>query len=388
VPHLLDDLELLRRLVAFDSVSRNGNLPIAEFIADYLDRPGIRIRRQPSPDESRVNLLALAGPDTDPASRTGLVLCGHMDTVPADEPEWESDPFTLTERDGALLGRGTADMKGFLALAMNRLTQADPERLRHPLGLLFTYDEELGTLGAEHYARAWEDPGWLPRSVVIGEPTSLLAVRMHKGHLKILLTCRGVSAHSGYPHLGRNAIEPAARAITALADLRAELEQERVPASVHFGPVPFVALNVGEVHGGAAVNVVPDRCEVSVGLRVLPGLRSVDLVERVREAVARALPGEPFALEVSGDSPPFLIEEDRPLYRLICEEMGQGDTCTVAYATDAGWLQTMDYDCVIWGPGTIEVAHKPNESIPAAELREGGRRLERLIQRACFRDAA
>jgi acetylornithine deacetylase len=384
VPYLLDDLELLRRLVAIDSVSRNGNRLIAEFIADYLDRPGIHLRRQLGPDDQRMNLLARVGPDTDPERRDGLVLCGHMDTVPADEPEWVSDPFTLTERDGVLAGRGTADMKGFLALAMNRLAQADRAHLQHPLGLLFTYDEELGTLGAEHYARSWPEPEWLPRSVIVGEPTSLRPVRMHKGHLKLQLTFRGTRAHSGYPHLGRNAIEPAARAIVALAELRAALERERVPASEHFPEVPFVALNVGEVHGGAAVNIVPDRCDVSVGLRILPGMTRHEVVERVRAAVARVLPDEPFEVSVSGDSPPFLLDQERPVYRLVCNEMGDHETHTVAFATDAGWLQTKGYDCVIWGPGSIAVAHKPNEAIPVAELRAGARRLERVVQRACI----
>lgn len=386
MPRLLDDVDLLRRLVAFDTVSRNSNLPFADFICEYLDRPGVRIRRNPAADAAKTNLVVLAGPDTDDA-RNGLVLSGHMDTVPADEPEWTSDPFTVTERNGALVGRGTADMKGFLALAVNAMAGIDPTRLRQPLGLLFTYDEELGTLGAERFAATWTETGWLPRQVIIGEPTSLRAVRMHKGHAKLLLTFRGVSAHSGYPHLGRNAIEPAARAMVALSALRAALEAERPAMARHFPDVPFVALNIGEVHGGAAVNVVPDRCEVGVGLRVLPGMRSGDLIDRVREAVTTAVPGVAFDVTVTGDSPPFLLEEDRPVYRHLSEVLGQRDSLAVHFATDAGWLQTAGYDCVVWGPGTIEVAHRPDESIPLADLREGARLLARVVGDACLRAA-
>ncbi|MEP7324741.1 MAG: M20/M25/M40 family metallo-hydrolase, partial [Gemmatimonadota bacterium] len=147
----LEMVELLERLVGFDSVSRNSNLPIADFIADYLDRPGVRIDRVPNADHSKTNLVVVAGPEAG-AGRNGLVLSGHMDVVPADEAEWESNPFELTRRGDQLHGRGTADMKGFLALAMNRLAAVDPAALRHPLVLIFTYDEEVGTMGARRFA--------------------------------------------------------------------------------------------------------------------------------------------------------------------------------------------------------------------------------------------
>ncbi|MBS1241130.1 MAG: argE [Gemmatimonadetes bacterium] len=388
MPALLDDTELLRRLVGFDSVSRNGNLPIAGFIADYLDRPGIRVRRNESADESRTNLVIESGPPADPATRDGLMLSGHMDVVPADEPEWTSDPFRMEVRGDAFQGRGTADMKGFLALAINRLAQQDPLRLRRPLALLFTYDEELGTLGAERFSRTWANPERLPRQVVVGEPTSLRAVRMHKGHLNLRLTFRGTSAHSGYPHLGRSAIEPAGQAIVALTQLRTELEQERPPHADLFPEVPFVALNIGTVRGGSAVNIVPDRCEIALGIRVLPGMRSSDLTTRVRDAVGRALPGHEMELEMLCDAPPFLLDADRPLHRHICSLVHQGSSESVAFATDAGWLSTMGFDCVVWGPGTIEVAHKPNESLPIAEFSQAGDLLDRLVYQSCVVEAA
>lgn len=220
---LLSDAELLRRLVGYDSTSRNSNLPIADFIADYLDRPGVRIARNLSPDGDKANLVIRLGPaDADP-TRRGLVLSGHMDVVPADEDGWESEPFTLTAREDRYVGRGACDMKGFLALAMNRTRALDPARLARPLALVFTYDEELGTLGARHFVETW-DAQTLPRDAVIGEPTSLAVVRMHKGYLKLRVAFTGRAAHSGYPHLGQNAIEPAGRAIVALASLRRERE--------------------------------------------------------------------------------------------------------------------------------------------------------------------
>jgi len=380
---MLSDVELLRRLVAFDSTSRNSNLPIAEFISDYLHRPGIRLERNPSPDGDKVNLVVTAGGEVDPESRDGLALSGHMDVVPAEEPEWESDPFELADAGDAWAGRGACDMKGFVALAVNAAARAAGGGLSRPLSLVLTYDEELGTMGAGHFVRTWPTDRPLPRRMIVGEPSSLQVVRLHKGHASLRLTFRGQGAHSGYPHLGKNAIEPAARAICALTGLRATLESEPCPYGDHFGEVPFVALNVAEVHGGTAMNIVPDRCEVDVGLRVLPGMEARPFAERVRAAVAEALGDEPFEVGRFEESPPLLLAEDNDLYAAVCAMMGQDETVSVSYATDGGWFATAGFDCLIWGPGTIEVAHKPNESMPKGEYARASELLGRIVERFC-----
>jgi Acetylornithine deacetylase/Succinyl-diaminopimelate desuccinylase and related deacylases len=280
----LDDRSLLARLIAFDTTSRASNLPLADFLCDYLDRPGVRIERNPSSDGGKTNLIIGAGPEAD--DRDGLVLSGHTDVVPADEPDWRSDPFTLTESGDRYVGRGAADMKGFLALAVNRLAAVDPSRLRRPLLLLLTYDEEVGTLGARRFTETYAGAARLPRSVVIGEPTELRVVRAHKGMVRLRLTFRGQAAHSGYPHLGRSAIEPAARAIVALEGLRRTMETERPANADAFPKVPFAALNVGTVAGGSAANVIPDRCEMQLGIRLLPGMTVDAMAERVSETVS------------------------------------------------------------------------------------------------------
>ena len=305
---MLDDRALLARLVGFDTTSRESNLPLADFLADYLDRPGVRVTRNPSADGAKTNLVVAVGPET--GDREGLVLSGHMDVVPAEESDWRSDPFTLTESGDWYVGRGTADMKGFLALAANRLAAADASALRRPLALLFTYDEEIGTLGARRFTETFAPIARLPRHVVIGEPTALRVVRAHKGMVRLRLEFTGRAAHSGYPHLGRSAIEPAARAIVALSVLRRELEAERPPHGEVFPDVPFVALNVGTVAGGSAANVIPDRCEVHLGIRVLPGMTVDDVAARVRAAVAGAVE-EPFALEPVSESPAMLLDPGR-----------------------------------------------------------------------------
>ncbi len=382
--HLLSDRELLSRLVAFDSTSRNSNLPIADFICDYLDRPGIRLECSPSPAGDKVNLVVVAGPEVDAERRDGLVLCGHLDVVPAEEPEWRSNPFELTERDGDLVGRGACDMKGFVALAVNNLARAAGESLRRPLALLLTYDEEVGTVGARDFVHTWPQSRPLPRPMIIGEPTSLEVVRMHKGVCQHRITITGKSAHSGYPHLGHSAIEPAGRLISALAQVRRELESESCPHGEHFGEVPFVALNVGLVEGGTAVNVVPERCQIRLSFRPLPGMDAAPISERVRAAAATALAGERYQVEDVGESPPLLLDEDNDLYRDLCRLLGQEHTASASYGTDAGWLQRGGFDCLLWGPGTIEVAHRPNESMPKAELARGAELLEGVVHHFCL----
>jgi acetylornithine deacetylase len=335
-----------------------------------------------SQDGAKANLIIRAGPEREDGE--GLTLSGHMDVVPADEPEWRSAPFALTRAGETYVGRGTADMKGFLALAINRLARLDPARLRRPLALLFTYDEEVGTLGARRFAERRDDVPALPRDVIIGEPTSLRVVRLHKGMIRLQLAFRGRAAHSGYPHLGRNAIEPAARAIGALAALRVEMEAERPAHGEHFPEVPYPALNVGLVNGGSAVNVIPDRCTVQISVRLLPEMKAEEMAGRVSAAVADALPGEPFELTSLGESPAMMLDERATLHRELCAMVRQQGTESVAFATDAGWLQTVGLRCAVFGPGTIEVAHRPNEFLPIAEFERAGELLDDVVRRRCL----
>jgi acetylornithine deacetylase len=377
----LSDAALLERLVAFDTTSRLSNLPLADFVADYLDRPGIRVERMWSEDRTKANLVVRAGPEREGGE--GLTLSGHMDVVPADEPEWRSDPFALTREGDTYVARGAADMKGFLALAVNRVAALGPARLRAPLALLLTYDEEIGTIGARRFASTGSAAPALPRDVIIGEPTSLRVVRLHKGMLRLRLDFHGRAAHSGYPHLGRNAIEPAARAIDALAELRAAMEAERPPHGEHFPQVPFAALNVGMVSGGSAANVIPDRCTVQLGIRLLPGMPADEVTGRVREAVTAALPGEAYELAALGESPAMMLDEHAALVRELCALVGQQGTESVAFATDAGWLQRVGMRCAVFGPGSIEVAHRPNEWLPIAEFERAGALLDDIVRRRC-----
>ncbi|MEM8963577.1 MAG: acetylornithine deacetylase [Acidobacteriota bacterium] len=381
---MLSDEALLGRLVSFDSTSRNSNRPIAAFIAEYLDRPGIRIEEQPSPDGDKLNLIVHVGPEVDPDSRNGIVLSGHMDVVPAEEPDWQNDPFSLAVHEDRLVGRGAADMKGFDALAINLAAALSTTTLAHPLVLVLTYDEEVGTLGAKHFAHAWPAERALPRAAIIGEPTSLEVVRLHKGHARFEMDVKGIGAHSGYPHLGKSAIEPAGRAVTALAELRQALMEEDWPNAEHFPEVPYPALNVARIHGGSAINIIPDHCHVDLSLRILPGMAIEPMFELIRNT-ALAAAGDADATVTQGNlSPPLLTTEDTPLYRTLTALMRQDKTVSASYATDAGWLQECGLEPVIWGPGSIEVAHKPNEWMPRDEYRRGAQLLRSVVENYCM----
>jgi len=365
----LSDLDLLRRLVAIDSTSAISNLPIADEIASYVEKKADAIEYLRDPNEAKANLMIRFGPEPDGSGR-GLILSGHMDAVPALESNWESDPFTLTDRDDRYVGRGSADMKGFLAVAMNAALESN---VRAPLILFFTYDEEAGTLGAREFAASWDRARALPRHAIIGEPTSFRPVRAHKGHLKLRITLTGKSAHSGYPHLGDNAIEKARPVLDALANLRRELEAHRQMLDL-FPDAPYVPLNIATIRGGTAVNIVPDRCEIEVGIRLLPGMDSDAMIERVRNVLGD--------LEVMSDSPPMLLDDQSEIYRAMLPHAKPGPE-SVSFASDAGWLQTMGVECLLWGPGAIEVAHKANEFTPKDEFHRAGDILRDVIARFC-----
>jgi acetylornithine deacetylase len=378
---LLDDRELFARLIAFDSVSRNSNVPIADFVADYLEQAGCRVWRQTYDDGRKVNLLIRRGPER----AGGLLLSGHLDVVPADEPGWESDPFELVERGGRLYGRGTADMKGFVALATNRLAALRDDELERPLALLLTADEETGTLGAKVFAEAWRSEFPLPDQAVVGEPTGLRVVRMHKGYLWARVTVAGRAAHSAYPKLGDNAIERAGDVLSILRALARELSAERNETSEFFPECPSPSLNVGVIAGGTAVNVIPEGCTIEFSFRVLPGQQSDDFARRV-EARLATLPEDVRAavrFEVISDSPPMLCDARAPVYTLVAELLGQRNTFGVSYATDAGSLQKLGIQCILFGPGRIEEAHQANEYVELDQWRAGRQWLGRIVARCC-----
>jgi acetylornithine deacetylase len=376
--------ELLTRLVAFDSSSQVSNRPIADFICDYLDEPDVRTYRNVAPAGDKVNLVIARGPRADDAA--GLILSGHLDTVPFGEPDWTSDPLVLTRRNGRLVGRGVCDMKGFLALAVHRFASLSEKVLRRPLVLVLTYDEELGTLGSRRLVEDWTGEEPLPRATVIGEPTSLSVVRLHKGHLKLRIIIQGRAGHSAYPASGINAIELAGRVIQRLAELARSLAAESAAEGALFGSTPHATVNLATIAGGVALNVIPERCVLEIGIRTMPGMAGSQVTERVRRAVEEAVGTGAAVVETIGDSPALGTSDLAPIHIALCDLVGQDGSRAVSFASDGGWLQTLGLDCVLWGPGAIEAAHRANEWLPIAVLERGGELLERLVHGWCVAD--
>lgn len=384
---LLTDRELLAKLVSFDSVSDKTTAPIVEFLSDYFVDAGCGLLRHHYDEDTtpKTNMLAYRGPLERGG---GLLLAGHVDVVPVGEPDWQSDPWTLTERDGRLYGRGTADMKGFDALAINLLAGIDESTLKRPLMVLMTADEEVGTIGAQRFVASWRREFELPTQCLIGEPTELKVVRMHKGHLRLKLRATGKPAHSAYPHLGVNAIEIMAAAASEIARLGLEIRQQRSDVSRFMGEAPSPVLNIGMIRGGTAVNVVAETCEIEMGMRLMPGQTTEAGVGWVRAAMTK-LPREVqdrLELIVGNDSPPMMCDENAPLNRALERLMDQRQSIGVSYATDASALQKLGLNCVVFGPGSISVAHKANESISIDEWQRGRGVVESLVREFCVED--
>ena len=373
------DIRLLAELVAIDTTSSRSNTPAVDLAVECLQAPEIELIRMPAHD-GKENLVAIVG--TLDGSGAGLTLAGHLDCVPAGTG-WTGDAFALSERDGRLHARGACDMKGFDAMAINLVREAAGQELAHPLVLILTCDEEVGGLGAKLLAETWPADRRLPTATVIGEPTSMQVVRMHKGFLKLRLVIEGENGHTGNPGIGHNAIAPMGRAIVALESMRAQLLELETSTSAAFGSLGNPVLSIVGVEGGEAWNMTPDRCELHIGLRLLPDQDREEWIERVRSTLADALTGERWSFELVNETPSLLTPAEAPLHEAACRLAGQESDVGVSYGTDGAWLQQLGLECVIVGPGDIGVAHQPDEYMPRNEYAQGRIFMESLIKEFC-----
>lgn len=354
--------EILETLVGFPSVVGSANDEIVGWIADYLDRAGARVHVLAGPEGDRSNLFATIGP----ADRTGYLLSGHMDVVAAKEPAWESDPFCLRREGPKLIGRGTSDMKGFLACALAALPAIAGRKLERPLHLAFSYDEEAGCRGVPHLIAKIPDLCAMPAGCVIGEPSGLRAIRAHKGKAAARIELGGRAGHSSRPDLGLNAIH-------AMADVlnQAVADAERFkagPFDANFEP-PYSSLQIGTIQGGQAVNVIPERCVIEVEARAIAGVDPRTLLADI-EGRLDTLRDRGFSAlwEMTGSYPALSLAADAPLALLMEELTGQTPLAAVSYGTEAGLYQAAGMDAIICGPGDIGRAHKANEFILTDEL--------------------
>jgi acetylornithine deacetylase len=372
--------DLLGKLVAFDTTSRLSNLELIAFVEARLAEHGIGGTRVTNADGSKANLYATLGPVVE----GGVVLSGHTDVVPVDGQDWRTDPFVLTRRGDRLYGRGTCDMKAFLALAL----AAVPLFLeaRRPIHLAFSYDEEVGCVGAPAMIR--DMVAHLPpvAAVIVGEPTNMEVVSAHKAISTWIVTVTGHEAHSSLTHLGLSANMAAIRLMGSLAGLADRLEQDAVAGSAFLPPHP--TLTVGQINGGTAVNILARSCVFAFDLRCPPGYDPRAIIAPfLAEAAAmdRAMklrfPECGVSVALRSGAPALAPESDGEAERLARRIAGDnGPARAVAYAAEAGQFQQAGYSTVICGPGSIEQAHQPDEYIEIAQLERGAAFMLRLAE--------
>lgn len=358
----------LARLVAAPTVSGRPTAELVGHLAARAEDQGFRVVEVPL-DATRANLVAVAGPDPEGLDdRDGLVLSGHVDVVPTDGQPWTTDPFRLTAVGDRVQGRGTADMKGFVAATLAALDGVNVRTLRRRLALVWTCEEEVGCVGAGRLVEAFPEAlGPLPRACWIGEPTGFVAMRMHAGHVAVHVTVAGEAAHTSRPHLGRNAIDTAADVVAVARRLADDL-RAAPPAPLPMD-TPWVPLAVTRIHGGTAINIVPDRCTVDLGYRPLPGTDPLDVFRALEQRLAAAL--GPRLVDVHAHvgtvTPALLTPAGTPLGAWLSDRAAPGPE-VAPFATDGGQLARLGTAPIVFGPGSIDVAHKADEHVAVADL--------------------
>jgi acetylornithine deacetylase len=372
-------VELLARLVAFDTTSFKNNLGLIAFVEDYLLSHGVASRRIVSDDGEKSSLYATIGP----ADEGGVALSGHTDVVPVDGQKWTSDPFTLRSTGGKLYGRGSADMKGFLAAALAAVPDYTSRKLKKPIHLAFSYDEEIGCIGVRPMIAELGKDLPKPRMVIVGEPTNMQVVDAHKGPVRWQVDVTGRAAHSSMAHLGVNAVTYATRLVGELERMEQELKQRVI--DIRFEP-PYSTLQITKIEGGTATNIVPVSCTFVFDIRALPGLDPDEIEGRLRDfAQTRCLPEmhevapeADIIIERVNAVPPFGAERKSEVVALALKLTGQNETYGVSYGTEAGLFQEAGAPSVVCGPGDIAQAHTADEWLAESQLAKCGDFLARL----------
>jgi len=384
----LDAWSLLERLIGFDTVSAHSNLGLIDWVADYLDQLKVSVRLTREAGNAKANLFATIGP----MRSGGMVLSGHTDVVPPGERDWISDPFVATRRDDRVYGRGTADMKGFIALALSRIPQFQAAVTDRPVHLALSFDEEVGCIGVRSLLDDLTSIGISPSLALIGEPTGMRPANAHKGCALFTTLVTGLDGHSSAPHRAVNAIDAAAEIVLTIGRIAADLAQS-AGHNQRFDP-PFSTLNVGRIEGGTAFNVVARQCRIDWECRAIPGFDPRDAKARLHQFIdqdllprMRRLHADSSVTTESIIAVPWLdAEADGPAERLAIACCGHGGCQTVAFATEAGLFQAAGLSAIICGPGSITDAHRPNEFITLDQMREGGAFLDRLAEKVALRE--
>ena len=382
--------EMLDKLVGFPTVSSASNLPLIEFVRDYLASHGIDSHLTPDETGQKANLHAVIGP----AEPGGVILSGHTDVVPVEGQAWSTDPWTVTERDGRLYGRGTCDMKGFQALALALVPEMLAAKMPRPIQIALSYDEEVGCIGAPHMIRRMAREIPPARACIVGEPSMMEVVTGHKGQIGFTTELHGFEVHSSLCHTGVSAVMNAARLIEWLRQRQAENAEaaaSRPAEDRASGYVPpYTTLHAGMISGGTASNITAKYCRFSTDIRVVPGEDEQGWIDRYH-AAARAVEAEMKAIHPEAridvterNFTPACREEEgeAAIAETLCRSLtGDNAHHVVSYGTEAGQFQEEGFSTCICGPGNIEQAHQPDEYLSVDQFQQGEAFLRRLIDR-------
>jgi acetylornithine deacetylase len=383
MPANSNSIDMIARLIGFDTTSRNSNLELMAFVGDYLKDLGIESELVHNDEGTKANLYATLGP----ADKPGIALSGHTDVVPVDGQDWHSEPFQIIEKNGRLYGRGTSDMKSFIGVCLALAPEFLARKINTPLHFAFSYDEEIGCLGVRSLIDALAQRAVKPSAVIIGEPTQMKVVRAHKGKLSYRCKVSGFEAHSSLSHIGVNAVEAAAEAVSYLKSM-ARRHRDQGPFDSELVP-PYTTVHTGTIHGGTALNIVPKTCSFEFEFRHLPEDDPHALLDELRDHVAQhiepemhsTVPGTGFSFEPMSHIPGLSTDEDAEVVQLAKALTGQNTTAKVAFGTEAGLFQAGGMPAVVCGPGSIDQAHKPDEFIELDQINQCEIFLRRLFER-------
>jgi acetylornithine deacetylase len=372
--------DILGHLVAFDTTSHKTNIPCAEWICAYLGAHGVEPVYLPAADGIHASVFASIGPVTG----GGIALSGHMDVVPVTEQPWVTDPFQMVEKDGRLYGRGTTDMKGYLACCLALVASLKTAKLSQPVHLVFSYDEEVGCRGVLDMIEKFATELPKPEIIFVGEPSRMTVVDAHKGGYRFETRITGKDAHSSKPQLGVGSIFVAAQLIGELQRIGERLKTDT--QNPRFDP-PYVSITVSSIEGGIAHNIIPPKCAFTWGVRAMPGHDATSIARDLDTFAATLLPAmravhPDCAIETTliGALPPFWSGDQSPSRNLALKLAGQNATYAVPYGTEASHFQAAGCSTVICGPGDIDQAHQPNEYIDVSELDACMTFLNRLVR--------
>ena len=379
---------MIDRLIGFDTTSRDSNLALIDFVRGYLADLGVESRLTYDDDGRKANLFATMGP----ADRPGIVLSGHTDVVPVDGQEWHTDPFQVTEADGRLYGRGTSDMKSFVAVALALAPEFLARDLETPIHFAFSYDEEVGCIGVRRLIADLANMPVRPQACIVGEPTEMKVIAAHKGKKSYTCRVRGHECHSSMTHIGVNAVEAAAEIVAFMKSLARRFRDEG-PHDPQFDP-PYTTVHTGTINGGTALNIVPKDCSFEFEWRYLPDHDPDGIFAEV-QAFAEGLLPEMHAVDPAtgisfaprSEIPGLSTDPADAVTELAKSLSGANDSGKVSFGTEAGLFQEAGIPTIVCGPGSIEQAHKPNEFVAIAQVALCEDFMRRLMDRVCARPA-